>query len=46
MHNFQANYDKILEVLKGNIEKPNLINQKRKPRLTGIEMVVMDLAAE
>jgi hypothetical protein len=46
MHNFQANYDKILEVLKENIKKSNFINQKRKPRLTDIQIVAIDLTAQ
>lgn len=46
MHNFEANYDKILETLKLIIKKDNFIKQKRKPKLSDIELVAIDLTAE
>jgi len=46
MHNFEANYNKILETLKLNIEKDNFIVQKRKPKLCDIELIAIDLTAE
>jgi len=46
MHNFEANYNKILETLRLNIEKDNFIIQKRKPKLSDIELIAIDLTAE
>ena len=46
MHNFEANYNKILEVLQQNIDKNNFIKQKRKPKLSDIELIAIDLTAE
>tara|TARA_B100000508_G_C11413826_1_gene254682 strand:+ start:118 stop:999 length:882 start_codon:yes stop_codon:yes gene_type:complete len=46
MHNFEANYNKILETLRLNIEKDNFIVQKRKPKLSDIELIAIDLTAE
>ena len=46
MHNFEANYDKILETLKLIIRKDNFVKQKRKPKLSDIELVAIDLTAE
>ena len=46
MHNFKANYDKILEVLIKNVKKSNFIPQKRKPKLADIEIVAIDLTAQ
>lgn len=46
MHNFEANYNKILETLRLNIEKDNFITQKRKPKLSDIELIAIDLTAE
>ena len=46
MHNFQANYDKILEVLRKNITSSTLVNQNRKPKLSDIELVAIDLTAQ
>jgi len=46
MHNFEANYNKILETLQLNIEKDNFIVQKRKPKLSDIELIAIDLTAE
>src|SRR5690606_9190762 len=46
MHNFEANYDKILETLKLIIRKDNFIKQKRKPKLSDIELVAIDVTEE
>lgn len=46
MHNFEVNYDKILDTLKLNISKDNFITQKRKPKLSDIEVVAIGLTAE
>ena len=43
MHNFEANYNKILETLQLNIDKSNFISQKRKPKLSDIELIALDL---
>jgi len=46
MNNFEANYNKILEVLKSITEKEQFIKQKRKPKLKDIELIAMNLTAE
>jgi len=46
MNNFQANYDKILEVLNSITEKEQFLQQKRKPKLKDIELIAMNLTAE
>jgi hypothetical protein len=46
MHNFQANYDKILEVLRENIYSSTFAHQNRKPKLSDIEIVAIDLTAQ
>lgn len=46
MNNFQANYNKILEVLKSITEKEQFLKQKRKPKLKDIELIAMNLTAE
>lgn len=46
MNNFYTNYDKILEVLKLNAEKENYFLQRRKPKLTDLELVAVGLTAE
>jgi len=46
MHNFEANYNKILETLQLNIDQSNFIIQKRKPKLSDIELIALDLTAE
>ena len=46
MHNFEANYNKILETLQLNIKKSNFIIQKRKPKLSDIELIAIGLTAE
>ena len=43
MHNFQANYDKILEILRKNIDSATFTHQNRKPKLSDIELVAIDL---
>lgn len=46
MHNLEANYYKILEVL-GTIDiKSNFLNQKRKPKLTDKELIALNLTSE
>lgn len=46
MHNFKANYEKILKVLK-QISKENLLPyQRRKPVLADIEVISINLTAE
>ena len=46
MHNFEANYNKILETLQLNIDASNFITQKRKPKLSDIELIAVGLTAE
>lgn len=46
MHNFQANYNKILEVLKSIEPKMDYLYQIRKPKLRDIELVAIDLTSE
>lgn len=47
MHNFKANYDKILEVLKSlDLESENFLFQIRKPRLSDLEIVALNLTSE
>jgi len=46
MNNFEANYNKILEVLKSITEKEQFLKQKRKPKLKDIELIAMNLTAE
>lgn len=46
MNNFDANYDKILNVLLTVNNKNNYIAQKRTPKLSDIELVAMNLTAE
>lgn len=46
MNNFTANYKKILQVLKSNFTSENFILQKRKPKLSDIELIAMDLTAQ
>ena len=46
MNNFSANYEKILETLAQVSTKMNFLNQKRKPRLSDIELISIDLTAE
>jgi len=46
MYNFEANYGKILEVLRENIQKESFIHQKRKPKLSDLELIGVNLTAE
>lgn len=46
MHNFQTNYDKILEVLNTIEPKSNFLHQIRKPRLTDKELIAINLTSE
>ena len=47
MHNFTANYEKILEVLKEiHPESESFLSQIRKPRLTDLKIMAISLASE
>jgi len=46
MHNFQANYNKILEVLRLNIPSDTYVTQNRKPKLSDIEIVAIGFTAQ
>jgi len=46
MHNFEANYAKILEILKSLHLPSNYFDQIRKPKLKDIELVAIDLTSE
>ena len=47
MHNFKANYDKILEVLKSlDLESENFLFQIRKPRFSDLELAALNLTSE
>jgi hypothetical protein len=46
MNNFEASYKKILEYLKSITEKESFLKQIRKPRLTAIEIISINLTAE
>jgi Transposase DDE domain. len=46
MNNFSANYRKILETLKQVEDKMNFLNQIRKPKLSDIELIAIDLTSE
>ena len=46
MSNFETNYDKILEVLKSIIKKDSFLIQRRKPKLSDIELIAINLTAE
>jgi len=46
MNDFRANYNKILEVLRVITKKESFITQIRKPKLTDIELIAMNLTAE
>lgn len=46
MHNLEANYHKILEVLNTIDRKSNFLNQKRKPRLSDKELIALNLTSE
>jgi len=46
MNNFTRNYEKILETLQIVESKMNFLNQIRKPRLSDIELIAIDLTSE
>ncbi len=46
MHNFKANYDKILDILNEIEEKSNFLQQIRLPKLTDKELTAVNLTAE
>ena len=46
MHNFQANYDKILKVLKELDVRMDYLHQIRKPKLRDKELIAIDLTSE
>lgn len=46
MNNFTRNYEKILETLQLVESKMNLLNQIRKPKLSDIELIALDLTSE
>ena len=47
MHNFTANYDKILDVLKKlGLESENFLYQIRKPKLTDLRLIAINLTSE
>ena len=46
MNNFEANYNKILEILKTISPQENFLTQKRQPRLKDIELIAMNLTSE
>jgi len=46
MNDFRANYNKILEVLRIITKKENFLVQIRKPKLTDVELIAMNLTAE
>ncbi|MDH6355882.1 hypothetical protein M2132_002232 [Dysgonomonas sp. PH5-45] len=43
MGNFSRNYEKILEILQYFESKMNFLNQIRKPKLSDIELITIDL---
>ncbi|MDR1715867.1 MAG: IS982 family transposase [Prevotella sp.] len=46
MNNFTRNYEKILETLQSIESRMNFLNQIRKPRLSDIELIAIDLTSE
>ena len=46
MNNFSTNYEKILDILRNIEQKMNFLNQIRKPKLSDIELIAIDLTAE
>ena len=46
MNNFEANYKKILSVLRGITNKDNFIHQIRRLKLSDIELISINLTAE
>jgi len=46
MNNFSANYEKILETLQKVENKMNYLHQVRKPKLSDMELIAIDLTSE
>jgi len=46
MNNFNANFEKILKTLQQIESKMNFLNQIRKPKLSDIELIALDLTSE
>ena len=46
MNSFTANYEKILEILITIESKMNFLNQIRKPKLSDLELISIDLTSE
>ena len=46
MNNFIASYEKILEYIKSNTNRESFLQQIRKPKLTDIEVILINLTAE
>lgn len=46
MDNFVANYEKILSVLQSNVKKTSFMKQIRTPKLSDLEIVVIDFTAQ
>lgn len=46
MNNFLTKYEKILDILKQFETKSNFLNQIRRPRLSDIELIALDITAE
>lgn len=46
MSNFHTNYVKILETLRMLSDKNNFLSQQRKPKLSDIELIAVDLTSE
>ncbi len=46
MNKFIASYEKILEYIKSNTNKESFLQQIRKPKLTDIEVISINLTAE
>ena len=46
MNNFIASYEKILEYIKSNTNRESFLQQIRKPKLTDIEVILINLTTE
>jgi len=46
MHDFQANYDKILNVLQQVESDSNFISKRKKPKLSDLELIAINLTSE
>ena len=46
MHDFKANYDKILNVLQQVESNSNFISKRKKPKLSDLELIATNLTAE